>query len=482
MSNSTISPNMNLVIPTTGAEQGPQYAYDVDDSLTLIDQHDHTTGRGVQITPAGININTALPFNQNPATNMAYLNFQIQTATPGVNTLYENGVDLYFVDALGNNIRLTKSGGVAGTPGSIANLVVPASATYVAGSSTFVWQSNVNTAANLDAGSILLRNLSPNSTYALTLAPPAVLSSNYSIILPVLPSVNSIVRLDSSGNMTANLVVDNSTLVITSNTLQVAPLGITDAQIAEATITGDKLAPGTIPPSALTTPGLSILPGMQSYTSAGTYTWAVPANVTRCIVVAVGGGGGGGGGNSQTGGTGGATYFNGALVGFGAYGGAGAGSSTGGLGPSYADFYQGGQGNFTGGSSQVSAGNGQPSQYAGGGIGATGFNPGGGGAASSFAPGGNGGDTINGAVTATPGNGGNGAGGGGGGGVWSSGTQQNGGAGGGGGCKSSTTVFTVIPNSNVTIIVGSGGVPGAASGFGTQNGGYGGDGAVYIYY
>lgn len=195
----TITPNMNLIVPTVGNEPGPDYGTDINSSLGIIDQHTHAAGSGVQITPAGININSALPFGGNFATGIAGLTLTAQSGTPAINTIYESGVDLYFVDGNGNNVRMTQSGAVAGTPGSISNLVAPASASYVAVSSTFVWQSGANIAANMDAGSLLLRNLSPNSTFAVTIDPPAALSSNYSITLPTLPAATSIMTMSAAG-------------------------------------------------------------------------------------------------------------------------------------------------------------------------------------------------------------------------------------------------------------------------------------------
>lgn len=239
MSN-TISPNMNLVIPGVGTEPGPEYGFDLNASLTLVDQHDHTAGKGVQISPAGININSDLSFGGNFAIDLAGLTLIAQNSTPDESTIYQSGVDLYFVDALGNNIRITESGGVAGTPGSISNLVAPASATYVSGSSTFVWQSNTNIAANMDFGAALLRNLSPNSTYALTLQPPS-LSSNYTITLPTIPASQKIMTMDNSGIQSAVYVVDNSTIEISTNTIQVKDLGITSAELAADSVITSKI-------------------------------------------------------------------------------------------------------------------------------------------------------------------------------------------------------------------------------------------------
>lgn len=228
----SISPNMQLPIPGVGTEAGPNYATDVNNSLTLVDQHDHSAGRGVQITPAGININSSLNFNSQFVVSLAGATFTAQTVVPVNGTVYQNANDLYFVDALGNNIQITANGAVAGTPGSIANLAAPASASYVSGSSTFVFQSNVSIAANLDAGSLFLRNISPNSTNAIELSAPAGLSSSYTITLPSVPSQLSLVTIDTSGNLGSNIAPDASTIQFNGNVLQVAPGGITPTQVA----------------------------------------------------------------------------------------------------------------------------------------------------------------------------------------------------------------------------------------------------------
>lgn len=248
----TITPNMSLIIPTAGQEPGPDYATDVNSSLTLVDQHDHSPGKGVQITPAGLNINDDLDFNGNFAIDVAGITLEAQVSTPAVNTLYENGVDLYFVDGLGNNIRITQSGGVAGTPGSIANLVPPASATYVAGSKTFVWQSAASTAANMDNASIIMRNITPNSTFGLTLQPPSALSQNYSITLPTLPVANSFMQISTLGVVSASIAVSGG--ITASNIAAGTQIPVVIASLTDAD-SPYSLAVGTGMASADTTSG-----------------------------------------------------------------------------------------------------------------------------------------------------------------------------------------------------------------------------------
>lgn len=229
------SPNMNLPIPVVGNEPGPTWASDLNNSLTLIDAHNHSTGSGVQITPSGMNINSALPLNNNNLTLARSLRLSSQGAplalAADIGCLYEVGVDLYYNDGSGNQIRITQSGAVAGTPGSISSLTSPASASYNAGNQTFVWQSDANTPANMDFGSAILRNIVANSK-GLTLAPPNAMAADYTLVLPALPAAQHFVSLDAAGNFGSAWVVDNSTVEISSNNLRVKDGGITPAKLS----------------------------------------------------------------------------------------------------------------------------------------------------------------------------------------------------------------------------------------------------------
>lgn len=195
----TISPNMNLVIPGVGTEPGPTYATDVNNSLTIIDGHDHTIGSGVAITPSAININASLTMNNQSLTNIGALTLFPQLTPPASNSIYESGVDLFYRDGNGNNIRITQSGSVAGSTGTITGLPSgTASASFVAG--TFVFQSATLTGANIDGASFIYRN-NTASSFGLTLQPPNAMAANYTLTLPSLPSTNNVMTLDTAGNM-----------------------------------------------------------------------------------------------------------------------------------------------------------------------------------------------------------------------------------------------------------------------------------------
>lgn len=204
MSNTTPSPNMNLPVPIVGSDPGPTWASDLNSCLALIDSHTHTSGSGVQITPSGMNISGDLSMSNNNLTLCRSTRYQVQgstlSASADVGCTYVTGVDLYYRDVSGNNVRITQSGGVAGSPGSIGSLSSPATATYVSANATFVWQSDANTSANLDCASLLIRNLVASS-YALTLAPPNAMGANYTLTLPSVPAQTNVMTLDASGSM-----------------------------------------------------------------------------------------------------------------------------------------------------------------------------------------------------------------------------------------------------------------------------------------
>lgn len=235
MPDTTLSPNMNLIIPTVSLDPGPDWANNINSSLSILDQHTHAPGSGVPITQDAISLTAALPsydslsFNSSNAYNLRSVRFVSQAAALALGTdlrcLYSVSADLYYNDGAGNQVRITQGGSVTGSSGTITGLPSgTASAAYSSG--TFTFQSATNTAANIDGGSYVFRNATASS-FGLTLSPPNAMGANYALTLPSLPGATSIMRLDTSGTMSASLVVDNSTIVISSNTLQVPNGGIT---------------------------------------------------------------------------------------------------------------------------------------------------------------------------------------------------------------------------------------------------------------
>ncbi len=242
------TPNMSLPIATVGVTDGPEWASLINSCFTIIDGHTHTVGSGVLITSAALNINADLPIGSNNLTGIRSTRFSPQSAALAlagdVRCVYAINGDLYYNNAAGTAVQITNGGSIVGTAGSITGLPSgTASAVYTAISGTFVWQSATAIAANMDFGSAILRNTSPNSIYGLTLSPPASLAANYALTLPPLPASQKFMTLSSSGVMTAPWAVDGATLEIASSTtLQVKDSGIVTAKIADLNVTNVKIA------------------------------------------------------------------------------------------------------------------------------------------------------------------------------------------------------------------------------------------------
>lgn len=240
---STLSPNMNLPIATVGNEPGPNYAFDSNAAFTIIDQHDHSSGSGVQITPAGININSALTFGNNLATNLAASVYTSQASQAALQSTYVKGVDLYYRDGNNNEIRLTTGGSIVGTAGSISGLPSGTAGVNFSGG-VFTFSASTNTPANIQVGSVLLGNNVALSKY-LTLAPPAAMAANFNITLPSLPVSQSILTIDNAGDMATPVVYPISTAGIAAlaiGTAQIQALAVTAAKIANNTITTTQIS------------------------------------------------------------------------------------------------------------------------------------------------------------------------------------------------------------------------------------------------
>ncbi len=153
-----------------------------------------------------------LPFNGNNATLLRSVRFQAQVSAitavpPDLGCLYEAGVDLYYNDGAGNQVRITQGGAVTGATGTITGLPSgTASAAFVSASGTFVFQQATSTAANMDVGTLILRYPGSYPTPAgnfIALEAPTSLATGFAFTLPNnTPSVNqSALVSDTSGHL-----------------------------------------------------------------------------------------------------------------------------------------------------------------------------------------------------------------------------------------------------------------------------------------
>ncbi len=128
---------------TVAVTPAPDWGTNLNTSLDAIDAHDHTSNKGVRITPSAMNINGTLEFNDNAITEVKQSAFQNQSSQPTdqLRALYSFGGELYYRDASGNQVQLT-TGGSVNAGGSITNLSSPAAVNYVASSDIFTFQHN----------------------------------------------------------------------------------------------------------------------------------------------------------------------------------------------------------------------------------------------------------------------------------------------------------------------------------------------------
>jgi hypothetical protein len=205
MANTVISPDMRQPVPVVSVDPGPDWANNINACLSIIDGHNHTPGSGVPITPAAININSDLPFNNNNLITARSVRFQPQGSPlnlpADLGALFEQGVDLYYIDGSGNVIRLTQSGAPAGATGTITGLPSGTASASFAGT-TFTFQSATNTPASLAVGPVTIAQAVP-SGFGVTLSANGAESTNYNLTLPVaLPAVTgSFLSSDLSGNL-----------------------------------------------------------------------------------------------------------------------------------------------------------------------------------------------------------------------------------------------------------------------------------------
>jgi hypothetical protein len=115
---------MNLVLPTVSSTVGPDWADQLNAAFALVDSHDHSTGEGVPITPAGMNISSNLTFNNFYATSVGSLRLTNQSATlstpSDVRAVYSVNGDLYYNNSAGAAIQITSGGSVIAASDGIA--------------------------------------------------------------------------------------------------------------------------------------------------------------------------------------------------------------------------------------------------------------------------------------------------------------------------------------------------------------------------
>src|ERR1700690_1464771 len=134
----TTSPNMGLQIPVVG-DAGTGYATNISNALGTIDSHNHTSGKGVQIPTAGLNISADLGFGGFQATAIAAAVFNqlANTTTNLTNQAFTNVLGRpYWRDNSGTIKQVTLAGDALSALSSLTLTAIAAPGTPGAGTGT----------------------------------------------------------------------------------------------------------------------------------------------------------------------------------------------------------------------------------------------------------------------------------------------------------------------------------------------------------
>lgn len=238
-----VTPNMSLLLPTVSETTGPEYASILNEALgsegTGVDGHDHTSGKGVPITPAALNINADVDFQTNSALNLLSSQYVSQdNAIDGTNLIYVLSGDFYMLDGNGTSIRITENGAIsAASFGAITGLTSPASASFA--TDTFTWLYDTDKYALMASGPLLLRRDGETAPHRIKVTPPASLAADYDLTLPgSLPASNAYLYSDNAGT----LAFSTTALSNSVDTASIQPLAVTTAKINDAAVSTVKIA------------------------------------------------------------------------------------------------------------------------------------------------------------------------------------------------------------------------------------------------
>ena len=143
----TTTPFMNLVLPNVLEELGPAWAQEINDAFEAVDEHDHSSEKGVKVKTAGLQINADLTFGNFSATNLKSTKYQNLSATlTGVlnsNSIYAVDGDLYFTNASGLAVQITNGGSIVSAPSTVQSYetIFAASSLVISNSDNFVFIS-----------------------------------------------------------------------------------------------------------------------------------------------------------------------------------------------------------------------------------------------------------------------------------------------------------------------------------------------------
>ena len=252
----TTYPNIGLTLPVQGDAGAGLWDETQDANTALLDAHDHSSGKGVRITPAAININADLPLNSSWGITTANRISFASVAAPSTNksVFVSDGSggltanELYWRSNTGTNVKLTSGSAlnVAAFTGGIGGdyAAVGAAVAYddAADRYTFKQESPGNW-ARLACGPVRLFEFNTSESVYVEMAAPAALGASYTVTWPTaVPASTSALTMSSSGVVAAGM----------SQTWQHSP-ALVSLSDATASLVAGSFGGGTAPRVTLST-------------------------------------------------------------------------------------------------------------------------------------------------------------------------------------------------------------------------------------
>lgn len=208
-SEKTTSVNIGMDIPIINQTSSPYFETYLIQALNKLDSHDHSTGKGLQISQNSLTISDTMKFNDVDLADVYAIGFTNPTllgATPPSASIYFLNGNLYIKDGSANIIQLTSGGGInTSALGTISGNMAGsgASVTYFDTDERFMFFSAASSPvklANVRVGQLEVGGTVGGAyTYTANLQVPT-LSASYTYTLPnALPSINSFASINTSG-------------------------------------------------------------------------------------------------------------------------------------------------------------------------------------------------------------------------------------------------------------------------------------------
>lgn len=242
-------PNMGLILPTEGGDA------DIWDTLLasvfeLLDDHDHTSGKGVPVKAAGLRIDADVPFSYDSdyfaATDVKAVDFEPVLAaevTGYAAALWVSSVDneLYWRTTGGSNVKITDgtelnvsafTGGIGGDYAAVSALF-----SFDDGTDSY-WARQqevvgVRAWARLRVGDLDIYETAASISNRVRIQSPAALAASYALTLPAaLPGSTQLAQVSATGEMSLSNTIAESVVLAAGKTITLSAAG--------RVITGDR--------------------------------------------------------------------------------------------------------------------------------------------------------------------------------------------------------------------------------------------------